>query len=504
MTNACHNRFMSITLGRWPLIPDQICTVTLPEEDLGTETLFDGDEDRPPSVFCERNLQIQLSKIGIDILQSNDGKPSPDPNVISANMEKIKTELLDKLPPAFRIADAEEKWDKKVPHLKRKREMFRISVFACICMLLRPMMIVETQPLSPSDRVLVAKHRLTLADAAMEMLESVGRLHMLMGGKESRFFPLSFFTLEPATILGMCLMSPNGNSKSSKPGSMSAKGSTSLLAHADQDRWQRAYKSLQDAAARLQLLSEVSSIARTGLKVLRRLMSRVDRTRFGDRQIRGGQIATGLAAQQPLPSYHPSDSPISESCESSLYSGVSTASRKSSYDDYVPRVFDASPGEETAFDQLITSDFSQDFHGKEGFHNFDPPPSAWTNQSMVLEGQMTRDTSRSASLVPTECLTWDPTSTAGTTTPAEFSDHFTSLMMMNSGAHAASMGFNGTGGLSWPDAGHAFPSPTRGIAAPENSPLFKISSKDQDELAHGSAGLSLDPDLDWSWVIHDN
>ena len=53
----------------------------------------------------------------------------------------------------------------------------------------------------------------------MEILDSVGRLRVLMGGKHNRFFLLNFFTLEPAALLGLYLMTPTINPKEGKQGS---------------------------------------------------------------------------------------------------------------------------------------------------------------------------------------------------------------------------------------------------------------------------------------------
>ena len=46
------HRFMSIILGRWPLIPDQNCTVRLSHDMIGSTT----SDANAPNVFCERRL----------------------------------------------------------------------------------------------------------------------------------------------------------------------------------------------------------------------------------------------------------------------------------------------------------------------------------------------------------------------------------------------------------------------------------------------------------------
>ena len=265
---------MSTVLGRWPLIPSHNCTVSLPNSIIGTTS----SDVNAPNIFCERILQIELAKIAFDLLTSNNGKPSADPVVIKNHIKRLNEEFLDRLPPAFRLHGPDEQWDDDLPNLKRQREMFRISVSAVMCMLLRPIIIMsasQARTLSSSDRNLLAEHRTSLFDAAVEMLESVERLHMLMGGKHNRFFLLSFFTFEPAALLGMHLSTQNF-SKTEGEQRLSALLAIGENAMAAQDRWKLGWKKMKEAVARLEMLSEVSSIAKTGLKVLKKLMTKMD------------------------------------------------------------------------------------------------------------------------------------------------------------------------------------------------------------------------------------
>ena len=365
---------MSVVLGRWPIIPDQQSTVSLPREALGSETLpSDGDEN-VPSIFCERKLQIQLSTIAAELLSTNNGKPSTDPATISMHIERLNFELIDKLPPAFRFHDTDEKWDDKLPHLKRQREMFRISVFATMCMLLRPMVIMpasQNNALSASDKALVAKHKESLADAAMEMLNSVGKLHTLMGGKQNRFFLLSFFTLEPAALLGIYLLSSNIDSRLGRQNGCRS-------ATRDQERWQQGRKAMEESVTRLRLLSEVSSIARTGLKVLTKLFSKIEEME-SIHSSRGA--ATTSSKTGPTQSKQPSSpsSIIQNSNRSSRTSESSQESSRLSISQFPLPIFDPN---------AVTDDFSDHFAthrvspassaSLDGSLNFNAP-SDWTN-----------------------------------------------------------------------------------------------------------------------------
>ncbi|KAL8729313.1 MAG: hypothetical protein Q9166_004810 [cf. Caloplaca sp. 2 TL-2023] len=267
------DKFMSIILGRWPLIPDHRCTVSLPHAAVGTSA----PDINAPDTFCERRLQIQLAKLAAELLSSTDGKQSTDPAVIDKHVKRFYAEMIDKLPAAFRIHDPELKWDDDLPNLKRQREMFRISIFATLCSLLKPLILAPTnkaQAVSASDKKLVARLKITLIEAIMELLDSVGRLHTLMGGKQNRFFLLSFFTFHTAALLGMCLLSLESNLKAAKQGanSKSTKGQPSdLQLYSEQGR-----NRMEESLTRLRMLSEVSPIARIGVMLLEKIMAKLD------------------------------------------------------------------------------------------------------------------------------------------------------------------------------------------------------------------------------------
>lgn len=108
----------------------------------------------------------------------------------------------------------------------------------------------------------------------MELLDSVGRLHTLIGGKQNRFFLLNLFTFHSAALLGMCLLSLESNLKATKQGATpkSTKGRPSDLQHySEQGR-----KRMELSITRLSILSEVSSIARTGFMLLPKIMAKLD------------------------------------------------------------------------------------------------------------------------------------------------------------------------------------------------------------------------------------
>ena len=338
---------MSIILGRWPLIPDQRCTVSLPQ---------DVSHEDAPNIFCERRLQIDLAKIASDILSSNDGKTCTEPATIDEKMETLKVHLIEKLPPAFRLDGPDEKWDEQLPHLKRQRQMFRISLFATICILLRPMVIIPVsavRALSASDRKLVVKHRGSLVNAAMEMLDSVATLHSIMGGKQNRFFLLSFFTLEPAVLIGIYLMTPRFGAKDGRQTLSTLKSSHSSAAQ-ERDMWKHGFLKMEEALARLKMLSEVSSIARTGLKVLEKMLVMISDGEMA-RSFRGEAEIMTTSSSSKSRSPSPTDSHSRTSTRSQLSSFPPNTANRSSVSS-----FSGQPDSE-AFGNPITPLFPYDY-----------------------------------------------------------------------------------------------------------------------------------------------
>ncbi|KAI4246683.1 MAG: hypothetical protein LQ352_006330 [Teloschistes flavicans] len=305
------DKFMCIVLGRWPLIPDQRCTVLLPHTTVGNAA----SDVNAPDTFCERRLQIELTRLASEMLSCTDGKQSMDPEIIDQHMRKLNTDLIDKLPPAFRINNPERKWDEGLPNLKRQREMFRISVFATICSLLKPIIVgpaAGAQAATVPIKKLVAKLKISLIEANIQMLDSVAKLHELMGGKQNRFFLLSFFTLEPAALLGMSLLSLEGHGKDGKQ-VPNLKNAKSQIAE-NQRYWEKGRMKMEEGRARLKMLSEVSSIARTGLKILETIIAQLDKKTSNKRpnEAPHAKSTVAPAARVPISPVSDEDSARSE------------------------------------------------------------------------------------------------------------------------------------------------------------------------------------------------
>ncbi|KAI4288263.1 MAG: hypothetical protein L6R35_002474 [Caloplaca aegaea] len=302
------DKFMSIILGRWPLIPDQRCTVSLPHAAISTTA----PGTNAPDTFCERRLQVQLAKLAAELLSSTDGNQATDPAMIDKNVKRFHAEMIDTLPAAFRVHNPELKWDHDLPNLARQREILRISIFATLCSMLKPLILTaknKERADNASNKKVVAQLRIKLLESIIELLDSVGRLHALMGGKQNRFFLLSFFTFHSAALLGMCLLSLESNLEATRQGTTpkNPKGQPADL----QNYFEQGRKSMETSMTRLKILSEVSSIARTGLMLLQNIMAKLDDQKSSKAVKAVASQGVKRKATNPVAPSHP-PSPVSE------------------------------------------------------------------------------------------------------------------------------------------------------------------------------------------------
>lgn len=247
--------------------------------------------------------------------------------------------------------------------------MFRISVFATICMLLRPMVIIPAsavRALSASDRKLVVKHRGSLIKAAMEVLDSVATLHSLMGGRQNRFFLLSFFTFEPSVLIGIYLMTPRFGAKEGRQ-SLFASKSVRGMAAQERDMWKAGFLKMQEAFTRLKTLSEVSSIARTALRVLEKMLVMIEKSETA-RSFRGEAESMTTSSS-------------SRSRSPSPFAGHSRTVTPSQPSEIFP----------SSTEGFSVSSFSGQ-HDSEGFDNPITPPFSYAYSQAQDDSSLTNDT----------------------------------------------------------------------------------------------------------------
>ena len=280
------NRFLSLVLDRLPCIADDDCSVDFPKMRLVTGT----DDPRAPHVSLERILQARLIKLWYSMYSPTIRQlPTYDPAIVEENYEKLRRDFISTLPDAFAFDTPDTQWDERMPTLIRQRYMLHISVLVILCQLLRPLLrltLSEIQVMPQYKRNLLLTHRGLLVDAATSLLDSVAGLHENMGGNQTRYFLLSFYTFEPAMILGMHLLSIDlalealNQARNSSDTNRLWKTPVPFVAashiHADGSSVIQCRKKMEKAFERLQMLCEVSVIAAVGTQTLGRMIAQID------------------------------------------------------------------------------------------------------------------------------------------------------------------------------------------------------------------------------------
>ena len=280
------NRFLSLVLDRLPCISDDDCSVDFPKMRLITGT----DDPRAPHVSLERDLQARLIKLWYSMYSPAIRQlPTYDPAIVEENYERLRRDFISTLPGVFAFNTPDTQWDERMPSLIRQRYMLHISVLVILCQLLRPLLrltLSEIQVMPHYKRNLLLTHRGLLVEVATSLLDSVAGLHEDMGGNQTRYFLLSFYTFEPAMILGMHLLSIDlalealNQARTSSDTNRLWKTPVPFVAasdvYADSSSVTQCRKKMEKAFERLQMLCEVSVIAAVGTQTLGRMIAHIE------------------------------------------------------------------------------------------------------------------------------------------------------------------------------------------------------------------------------------
>lgn len=234
--------------------------------------------------FIERVLQARLAKFWRNIRPSN-RTAGFDLVVAEEQYDQFCREYVAQLPPRFSLVDPDESCDARYPKVALQRMLLHISIHESISCHFRPLLF-EPPATQPAYKVaLMASQRRTLAVAAIRSLECVNKLHSLLGNSHTRLPIVIFSTLEAAVLL-MALQVEILHS----PLALAADKDTAnrrhslnmdnqnLQASTPQVTRQCCFNMAKRALKRLQMLSEVSSMAEVGANTLLQLMEKTSST----------------------------------------------------------------------------------------------------------------------------------------------------------------------------------------------------------------------------------
>jgi len=111
------------------LIPDQYFTVKDPSE---SQYRISDDPDAPTK-FTDVLVNIKISRY-MQSFMSAPGKKAErlDPVAVATYAQKLKEDVIDTLPPAFRLENPDTRWDEIIPSLPRKRAIAHIILYGVI------------------------------------------------------------------------------------------------------------------------------------------------------------------------------------------------------------------------------------------------------------------------------------------------------------------------------------------------------------------------------------
>ncbi|CAI7571199.1 unnamed protein product [Penicillium viridicatum] len=261
---------LSRQLDRIPFIPDHLVEGTLPRlrliPDIGnipTETATTA-----PDIFTERLMQVQLGLFwrGLGLQRTSEF----DPTESERRYEKLKSEYLVNLHPAFAIENPDTTLDKAIPKLPMQRQLLYIAIFDSICWNFRPLLLLkpnQVASLAPYKRVLLRSQKQRLGMAALKVLEAVSTLHTMFGGSYTRFSAIIFNSFEPVILLlNLC-------SNADFPFDQDDH-STDLMGIKVRMTYRIAMHAVEQAIHRLQMLVDLSDMAASGARVATLLFAR--------------------------------------------------------------------------------------------------------------------------------------------------------------------------------------------------------------------------------------
>ncbi|KAF3809598.1 putative transcription factor sol4 [Colletotrichum gloeosporioides] len=258
-----------------PFLPSGLTDENLPRMHLSPNV----DDADAPEEFSERLIQARLASFWRDFLPRREY----DATVAEATYEKFCNGFLATLPPAFAL-DSSTQWDERLPMLPLQRQNLHTTIFESLCCNFRPVLLQNPACLNRLPvykRVLLSCQRRALAVAALRVLESVSKLHTILGGCHTRFVGIIFPTFEAAVLLvGLCTdIDFPGKSEDGPLTTLRIDPLGTGKARVSRDQCLRA---VDDALARLRMLAEVSNMAQVGAQTLTQLLSKMPRQQTPD------------------------------------------------------------------------------------------------------------------------------------------------------------------------------------------------------------------------------
>ncbi|KAK0671956.1 hypothetical protein QBC41DRAFT_314842 [Cercophora samala] len=273
---------LSKRLDQIPFLPDILNPDTMPRMHL-VLGLDDVPQADAPDLFTERVLEAQLANFWRTHGLGNAAEY--DPIAAEERYEKFCNEFLPEIPPVFALyPDTCNKWDTRLPTLPLQRQMFHMAILESLCHNFRPVLFQESnsiQQLPVYKQILLSSHKKTLAVIALNLLEGVSALHLMMGGSHTRHASLIIPTFEAAVVL-LFLCSdekfPPKEETTLRRGSTATtiKSSDPFGVGVTDVARNECIQAVRSALGRLQTLADVNHMAEVGARTLASLLVKIE------------------------------------------------------------------------------------------------------------------------------------------------------------------------------------------------------------------------------------
>lgn len=312
---------LSRQLDRNYIYPYCLNPENMPRMHLGPHVEGNKDLDE----FTERLLQARLANFWKSArVDCNNGH-----DLVGAEerYERFCNEYLANLPSAFALKPNMQ-WDTQFPILAKQRELLHISIFESLCYNFRSTLLQnlrQAQNLPEYKQVLLLTQRRRLAVVALHVLTSASALHVLISGSQTRLPEIIRPTFEAAVLLVNVYLDQSLFEEMSSKRYNPSKIDPLEAGMASLTRGE-CISAIRDALARLQIMREVSHMAKITAQALSQLLQR---TINGSMPVQTGARPSHLANEVSGQSNNNStnrDLPASSESRRGLLPGTTMAS----------------------------------------------------------------------------------------------------------------------------------------------------------------------------------
>lgn len=235
-------RHMALILGRPRTIHVDDCTLMPPIDcdisaDLSLNPTAAASNRHIPSSYSPVIFQYSMAHKIHDMFSLGATRPHIQDYSVVTWLHREVIELINKLPPAFRLEDPDTSWDSRLPNLPKQREYMACIAWSYLMSLHRPHVEEHLE-----SRDIAIKCALNTLEAQQKLIDLIQEHHHIVYG-------FSFYSIDAGIFLSAVILN---------------------FPPEDQDMLGRIDAALRQAIARLERMKDRSVLAASGADILRK------------------------------------------------------------------------------------------------------------------------------------------------------------------------------------------------------------------------------------------